>query len=87
MQVKKVLFELKKKKVSRIRKKTFFLHFSMGTPESHQKSIFNISKVKKQRYISDKVCQSSTQKHKKVIETPNQPIEIKKISNKSKFST
>jgi hypothetical protein len=30
---------------------------------------------------------SSTQKHKKVIETPNQPIEIKKISNKSMFST
>jgi hypothetical protein len=27
---------------------------------------------------------SSTQKHKKVIETPNQPIGIKKISNKSK---
>jgi hypothetical protein len=26
-------------------------------------------------------------KHKKVIETPNQPIEIKKISNKSMFST
>jgi hypothetical protein len=25
--------------------------------------------------------------HKKVIETPNQPIEIKKISNKSMFST
>jgi hypothetical protein len=30
---------------------------------------------------------SSTQQHKKVIETPNQPIEIKKISNKSMFST
>jgi hypothetical protein len=30
---------------------------------------------------------SSTQKHKKVIKTPNQPIEIKKISNKSMFST
>jgi predicted HNH restriction endonuclease len=32
---------------------------------------------------------SSTQKHKKVIETKstNQPIEIKKISNKSMFRT
>jgi hypothetical protein len=29
--------------------------------------------------------ESSAQKHKKVIETPNQPIEIKKISNKSIF--
>jgi hypothetical protein len=29
---------------------------------------------------------SSTQKHKKVIETPNQPIKIKKIPNKSMFS-
>jgi hypothetical protein len=30
---------------------------------------------------------SSTQQHKKFIETPNQPIEIKKISSKSMFST
>jgi hypothetical protein len=30
---------------------------------------------------------SSTQKHKKVIQTPNQSIEIKKISKKSMFST
>jgi hypothetical protein len=30
---------------------------------------------------------TSTQKHKKIIETPNQPIEIKKILNKSMFST
>jgi hypothetical protein len=30
---------------------------------------------------------NSTQKHKKVIETPNQPIGFKKISNKSMFST
>jgi hypothetical protein len=56
----------------------------MRTPEGHQKSIFNTPKVKKkkQTYIwelSDKVCKlNPTQKHKKVIETPNQPIEIKK---------
>jgi hypothetical protein len=30
---------------------------------------------------------SSTQQHKKVIEIPNQPIEVKKISHKSMFST
>jgi hypothetical protein len=30
---------------------------------------------------------SSTQKLKKVIEKPNQPIHIKKISNKSMFSS
>jgi hypothetical protein len=30
---------------------------------------------------------SSTQKHKKAIKTPNKPIDIKKISNKSMFST
>jgi hypothetical protein len=29
---------------------------------------------------------SLTQKHKKVIETPNQPIEIKKIAKKNMFS-
>jgi hypothetical protein len=49
----------------------------MGTPEGHQKSIFNTPKVENK----------TTQKHKKVIETPNQPIEIKKISNKSMFNT
>jgi hypothetical protein len=34
-----------KKNVSRVRKKTFYLQFCMGTPEGHQKSIFNTSKV------------------------------------------
>jgi hypothetical protein len=63
----------------------------MRTPEVHQKSIFNTSKVKKERYIWDGIhptkFASSTQKHKKIIETLNQPIELKKISNKSMFST
>jgi hypothetical protein len=54
----------------------------MGTPEGHQKSIFYTPKVKKKQ-IHPTMFASSTQKHKKVIETPNQPIEIKKISNKS----
>jgi hypothetical protein len=57
------------KNVSRIRKKTFYLQFCMGTPEGHQISIFNTSKVKKKQ---------RPQKRKKVIETPNRPIEIKK---------
>jgi hypothetical protein len=49
----------KKKNVSRIRMKTFYLQFCMGTRKGHQKSIFNTPKVKKQRYIwdlSEKVC-------------------------------
>jgi hypothetical protein len=45
----------------------------MGTPEGHQKSIFYIPKNKnKQRY--DKVCNLNIKK-------------LKKISNKSMFST
>jgi hypothetical protein len=62
----------------------------METPEGHQKSLFNTQKVKKNKdpygFYPTKFA-SSTQKYKKVIETPNQPIEIKKISNKSMFST
>jgi hypothetical protein len=60
----------------------------METTEGHQKSIFNTSKVKKNKDtygIYLRKFASSTQKHKKIIETPNQPIEIKKISNKSMF--
>jgi predicted HNH restriction endonuclease len=62
----------------------------MGFPEGHEKSIFNTSKVKKIKDthgIYTTKFARSTQKHKKVIKTPNQPIEIKKISNKSRFST
>jgi hypothetical protein len=40
---------LRKKNVSRIRQKTFYLQFCMGTPEGHQKSIFNTSNVKKKQ--------------------------------------
>jgi hypothetical protein len=53
----------------------------MGTPEGHQKIIFNTPKVKKYKEtygIYATKFASSTQKHKKVNETPNQPIEIKK---------
>jgi hypothetical protein len=53
-----------------------------GTPERHQKSIFNTPKVKKNKDtygFSPTKFASSTQKHKKVIETPNKPFEIKKI--------
>jgi hypothetical protein len=73
------------KNVWRICKKTFYLQFFMGTPEGHQKSIFNTPKVKKKKDtygIYPTKFASSTQKHKKVIETPNQPIEIKNLKYK-----
>jgi hypothetical protein len=63
------------------------LQFCMGTPEGHQKRIFNTPKVEKNKDTDPTKFASSTQKHKKVIETPNQPIEIKKISNKIMSST
>jgi hypothetical protein len=53
----------------------------MRTPEGHKKSIFNTLKVKKTKIHMGSI-QSSTQKHKKVIETPNQPIGIKKFKIK-----
>jgi cellulose biosynthesis protein BcsQ len=76
--------------VSRICKNTFYLQFCMKTPEGHQKSIFNTPKVKKNKdtyRIYPTKFASSTQIHKKVIETANQQIKIKKITNKSMFST
>jgi hypothetical protein len=63
--------------VSRRHEKTLYLQFCMGTPEGHQKSIFNNPKVKKTKIhngIYPTKFASSTQKHKKVIETPNQKI-------------
>jgi hypothetical protein len=51
----------------------------MGTPEGHQKSIFNTSKVKKNKDIYGiypTKFGSSTQK-KKIIRTPNLPIRTK----------
>jgi hypothetical protein len=63
----------------------------MGTPEGHQKSIFNTQKVKKNKDtygFCPTIANFAQPKNiKKVIETPNQPIEIKKISNKSMLST
>jgi hypothetical protein len=52
----------------------------MGTPEGHQKIIFNTSKVKKNKNtfeIYPIKFAGSTKNHKKIIETPNQPIETK----------
>jgi hypothetical protein len=52
--------------VSRIRKKTFYLQFYMGTPKGHQKSekktniLYGIYPTK---------FAGSTQSHKKIIET------------------
>jgi hypothetical protein len=39
--------------MSRILKKTCYLQFCMGTPEGHQKSIFNTSKVNKNIYPTE----------------------------------
>jgi hypothetical protein len=61
--------------VSRIRKKTFYLQFCMGTPEGHKDTYGT--------YLTK--FASSTQKHKKVIKIPNQPIEIKKSEKKAKI--
>jgi hypothetical protein len=50
----------------------------MGTPEGHQQSIFNTSKVKKTKIHMGSIRQNlQAQKHKEFIETPNQSIEIK----------
>jgi hypothetical protein len=51
------------------------LHGDSGTPEGHQKSIFNTPKVKKTKTHRGSIRQSL---QAQVIETPNQPIEIKK---------
>jgi hypothetical protein len=61
-------------------------NFVWGLLKATKKNKFNTPKVKKNKDtygIYPTKFASSTQKHKKVIETPNQPIEIKKISNKS----
>jgi hypothetical protein len=71
-------------------RKLSIYNFARGLLEGHQKSIFNTPKVKKNKDtygIYPTKFASSTQNHKKVVEIPNQPIEIKKISNKSMFST
>jgi hypothetical protein len=47
------------KNVSRIRKKTFYLQFCMGTPEGHQKSIFNTPKA--QPKILKKIIEATNQ--------------------------
>jgi hypothetical protein len=66
--------------VSRIRKKTFYLKFCMETPEYHQKSKISTSKVKKAKNsyrIGLMEIAGSTHNNKKIIETPNSPIETK----------
>jgi hypothetical protein len=55
------------------------------TWEGHEKSTFSTSKVKKPKYsygIYPKYFAGSTQNHKKIIETRNQPIETKTLSKK-----
>jgi hypothetical protein len=55
-------------------------NFAWGLLKATKKVYFIPQKWKKTK-IHMGTYGSSTQKHKKVIETPNQPIEIKKISN------
>jgi hypothetical protein len=54
----------------------------MRTPEGHQKIIFITSKVKKKTKNTFEIYPTkfagSTKNHKKIIETPKQPIETKK---------
>jgi hypothetical protein len=71
-----------KKNLLRIRKKSFHLQFYMETPEG-----LNSEKHKDTYEIYPTKFASSTRKHKKIIEIPNQTIETKQISNKSMFST
>jgi hypothetical protein len=52
--------------VSRIRKKTFYLQDYMGTPEGHQKSIFNTSKVKKAKIHMGSIRQRLQAEHKNI---------------------
>jgi hypothetical protein len=77
--------------VSRISKKTFYLKFCMGTPEGHQKSIFNTPKSEKKTKTHVGSIRQSLQAQpknlKKLSKHLNQPIHVKKISNKSMFST
>jgi hypothetical protein len=45
--------------VSRIRKKTFYLQFCIGTPEGHQKSIFNTPKAELRRIFKKQKSEKS----------------------------
>jgi hypothetical protein len=62
---------MKKKNVSRIRKKTFYLQVCMETPKGHQKRIFNTPKVKKKTKIHMRSIRQSLQA---------QPTNKKKLS-------
>jgi hypothetical protein len=73
--------------VSLIHKKTFYLQFCMGTPKATKKEYLTPQKRKKTKIHMGSIRQSlQAQQHKKVIKKPDQPIKIKKISNKSMFS-
>jgi hypothetical protein len=60
--------------VSRIRKKTFYLQFYMGTSK--------FKKTKNSYWICTTKFAGSTQNHKKIIETRNQLIKTKFFSKK-----
>jgi hypothetical protein len=68
--------------VTRIRKKTLYLQFGIGTPEGHQKSILYTSKVKKKQSL-----QAQSKTIKKNSKHQINQLKQKKISNKSMLST
>jgi hypothetical protein len=63
----------------------------METPESHQKSMFSTAKMKKKTKNSYRIYLTefagSTQNHKNIIGTPNQPVITKIFPKKSMLST
>jgi hypothetical protein len=77
------------KKMCRVFARRLSIYNFVWTPGGHKKVYLIPQQCKKQETYGIYLTKfaSSTRNHKKIIETPNQPIEIKKTSNKSMFST
>jgi hypothetical protein len=73
--------------VSRIRKKTFYLQFCMGTPKGHQKSIFNTPKVKKKTKIHMGSIRQILQAQPKNIKKLSKHHRTKNFTKKTMFRT
>jgi hypothetical protein len=73
----------------RICKKTFYLQFCMRTPEGHQKSIFNASKVKKTKIHMGSIRQSLQAQPKNIKKLLEHQIyqSKRKFFEKSMFSS
>jgi hypothetical protein len=72
--------------VSRIRKKTFYLQFSMETPKGHQKCIFDTSKITKTKIHMGSIRQS-LQAQPKTIKNIKSTNQNKNFTKKTMFST